>query len=245
MQRRNRRAQGARAALEERGLRGRRGMDRQRIVTEPYRDYDPIQPRGTNWRASFDGSSAPVIAARSRSRSSRSCSSKFGEHLHRHRRLRADLGLEVRRRGRAADLPARDGPLPRGEARGPEPEVAGVHPVPRRVRAVHARPPVADGARRDRRADPRRPRRARLLRDRRVAGLRPAAGARATSASSSTCSTCSRSGSSTAARSGARRACSGSAAAAARRRRLRPLRRHGARARRRHVRRVRPAAPRL
>ena len=39
---------------------------------------------------------------------------------------------------------------------GLEPVVAGVHPVPRRVRQAHARQPVADGARRDRRPDRRR-----------------------------------------------------------------------------------------
>ena len=43
LQGRDRRAQGARAALEEGGLRGRRGMDRTGIMSE-YRDYDPIQP---------------------------------------------------------------------------------------------------------------------------------------------------------------------------------------------------------
>ena len=41
--------------------------------------------------------------------------------------------------------------------------MAGLHPVPRRVRAVHAREPVADDTRRDRRPDPRRRRLARLL----------------------------------------------------------------------------------
>ena len=61
---------------------------------------------------------------------------------------------------------------------GLHPSVAGVHPVPRRVRQVHARQPVADGAGRDRGADPRRRRRARLSRRRRADGSRPADGAR-------------------------------------------------------------------
>jgi Molybdopterin converting factor, large subunit len=34
----------------KKSLRGRRGMDRARIVSE-YPDYNPIQPGGTNWRA--------------------------------------------------------------------------------------------------------------------------------------------------------------------------------------------------
>ena len=91
---------------------------------------------------------------------------KFGARLRRVRRLRADLGLAVRARRRPADLRPRDGPLARGQARGAEPVVAGLHPVPRRLRQAHARQPVADGAGRDRGADPRRRRRARLLRRR-------------------------------------------------------------------------------
>ena len=45
VQGRDRHAEGARAALEEGGLRGRRGMDRTRLMSDGYRDYDPIQPR--------------------------------------------------------------------------------------------------------------------------------------------------------------------------------------------------------
>ena len=84
--------------------------------------------------------------------------------------------------------------------------MAGVHPVPRRLREAHARQPVADGARRARRPDPRRARRARLLRRRPPHGSDLLQSRSPTSASSSTCSTCCRSGSSTAAPSGARRA---------------------------------------
>jgi Zn-dependent protease len=36
-------------------------MDRERIVSE-YRDYDPIQPHGTNWRAAFRRLIGPVVA---------------------------------------------------------------------------------------------------------------------------------------------------------------------------------------
>ena len=38
-------------------------MDRARLVTEPFtqRDYDPIQPRGTNWRGIFRKITAPLI----------------------------------------------------------------------------------------------------------------------------------------------------------------------------------------
>ena len=38
-------------------------MDRARLVTEPWmeRDYDPIQPRGTDWRGLFRKITAPII----------------------------------------------------------------------------------------------------------------------------------------------------------------------------------------
>jgi Zn-dependent protease len=38
-------------------------VDRTRLVTEPWmqRDYDPIQPRGTNWRAFFRKLTAPIV----------------------------------------------------------------------------------------------------------------------------------------------------------------------------------------
>jgi Zn-dependent protease len=36
-------------------------MDRERILSE-YRDYDPIQPHGTNWRAAFRRLIGPVVA---------------------------------------------------------------------------------------------------------------------------------------------------------------------------------------
>jgi Zn-dependent protease len=38
-------------------------MDRARLVTEPWmqRDYDPIQPRGTDWRGLFRKVTAPII----------------------------------------------------------------------------------------------------------------------------------------------------------------------------------------
>ena len=50
--RRDRRVEGAGAALEERGLRRRRRVDRPRLMSYPdgYRDYEPIHPRGTDWR---------------------------------------------------------------------------------------------------------------------------------------------------------------------------------------------------
>src|SRR3954454_23151574 len=75
VQGRDRRAQGAGAALEERGLRRRRGMDRTRVVSsedwepgewnppaEPERDYDPIHP-GTNWRKRLERIFGPLVAA--------------------------------------------------------------------------------------------------------------------------------------------------------------------------------------
>ena len=37
-------------------------MDRQRILSSEYRDYDPIQPHGTNWRGRFRKLVGPVIA---------------------------------------------------------------------------------------------------------------------------------------------------------------------------------------
>ena len=119
-----------------------------------------------DWRETIKRAFGPLIAGAIALAKFTFVIAKFGQHLHRGRLLRADLRLEVRGRVRAADPPARARPLPRGAARRARPEAAGVHPVPRRVRAVHARQPVADGARRDRRADPRRARRARLLRRR-------------------------------------------------------------------------------
>ena len=53
-------------------------------------------------------------------------------------------------------LRARARALHRGEARGAEPAAADVHAVPRRLRPVHARQPVADRAGRAGRADARR-----------------------------------------------------------------------------------------
>src|SRR6185503_19114465 len=43
----DRHAEGDDSALEERGLRGRRGMDRPRIMMDGYRDDRPIHPKGT------------------------------------------------------------------------------------------------------------------------------------------------------------------------------------------------------
>src|SRR5262249_14464528 len=60
---RDRHPQGRRAALEERGVRGRRRVGRVRLGTTPdYRAYEPIQPRGTNWRGLFRRLTAPLIA---------------------------------------------------------------------------------------------------------------------------------------------------------------------------------------
>ena len=181
-----------RAALEERGLRGRRGMDRTGVMTNDgdLRDYDPIQPRGTDWRGAPEELAGADRRGRDRAR----------EVVVRRWSSSATIFIAV---GAYAliwgwkfgvgvvllILVHETGPLPRGAARGAEPEAAGVHPVPRRVRAVHARQPVADRARRDRRPDPRRRRRARLLRDRPSRRARTCCSRSRTSASSSTCST--------------------------------------------------------
>src|SRR5207237_6228230 len=63
LQGRDRHPQGGRAALEERGVRGRRGVDRARLLMEPWmqRDYDPIQPRGTDWRGVLRKITAPIV----------------------------------------------------------------------------------------------------------------------------------------------------------------------------------------
>src|SRR5207253_3261166 len=63
VQGRDRRIEGARTALEERGLLGRRRMDREGIVSfDGERDYEPIQPRGTDWTGRIRKLVGPVIA---------------------------------------------------------------------------------------------------------------------------------------------------------------------------------------
>ena len=131
---------------------------------DPYaaHDYNPIQ-QGGDWRGKAAPARRPGRRRRDRPGQVDVRAGQVRQHLHRGRRLRAALRLEVRGRPRAADPAARAGPLHRGEARGPEPAAAGVHPVPPRVREVHARQPMADGAGRAGRPDARRRRVARLL----------------------------------------------------------------------------------
>src|SRR5439155_1589237 len=57
----DRHAQGDDSALEERGVRRRRRVDRERVVTD-YRDYRPVQPRGTDWKKIFQRIWAPIAA---------------------------------------------------------------------------------------------------------------------------------------------------------------------------------------
>src|SRR6478672_1711934 len=64
VQGRDRRAEGARATLEERGVRGRRGMDREGLVSDQdwEREYEPIQPRGTDWKERLKRIIGPIVA---------------------------------------------------------------------------------------------------------------------------------------------------------------------------------------
>ncbi len=110
------------------------------------------------------------------------------------RGLRADLGLAVRGRLRAAAARARDGSRDPASARGRRGLGADVHPLPRRrdLREVARRRRRGRGAGRARRPDPGHPR---DVDPARRSGSPPArsSGRRSpTSASSSTCSTCCR-----------------------------------------------------
>ena len=123
VQGRDRRAEGARAALEERGLRGRRRVDRAeaREPTATRRDppdctsqatthdsatREPLEPDRSRYepihRRLAQAALGPADRRRrrSRSRSSSFVLVKFCSDLHRRRGLRADLGLEVRGRRR-------------------------------------------------------------------------------------------------------------------------------------------------
>src|SRR4029079_11301505 len=58
----DRHVEGTGAALEERGLRGRRRVDRTRLMSEGYRDYAPIHPPGRDWRGALKRLFGPLVA---------------------------------------------------------------------------------------------------------------------------------------------------------------------------------------
>ena len=180
-------------ALEERGLRGRRRMDRARVMSA---------------QASDDSGGGIARAAHRRRRPWPAGSRSSSSSSSRSRVLRLVRELAVRARLRPADPRARARPLRRGEAAGAARHAADVHPVLRRVRhdaRTRARFAVAERARLAGRPVRRRSRRRRGLGGRHRLGTRAAGSSCSrTSASCSTRSTCFRSASSTEAPSGAR-----------------------------------------
>ena len=139
----------------------------QRLMSSDYRDYEPIHPRGRDWRGIFRRLFGPLVAGAI-------ALAKFSFVLIKFAGIFISVGLYTLFFGWKFAvgfvlliLLHEIGALHRGEARGAESEAARVHPVPRRVRPVHARESLADGAGRARRADRRRARVARLFPDRR------------------------------------------------------------------------------
>ena len=109
VQGRDRRAEGTRAALEERGLRRAAKNGSARAHEQPdfdLRDYRNPHPAARHRlaRAPAQAGRADRRGRRSRSRSGSFVARQVRDDLHRRRRLRADLGLEVRARARRADL---------------------------------------------------------------------------------------------------------------------------------------------
>ena len=69
------------------------------VPRDAERDYEPIQPRGTDWRGLLRKLAAPLVVLLGLAREAR-LAREVRRRLHRVRRLRADLGLEVRARRR-------------------------------------------------------------------------------------------------------------------------------------------------
>ncbi len=151
-------------------------MDRPRLLTARADDPnelmdDPLGPSATTSRSSLEAPTGAASSARSRRRSSSSsaCSLKLGS-LAKFAAIFVAFGGYALIWGWKFGLGVvvlifvhEMGHFLEAKREGLHPALAGVHPVPRRLRQVHARQPVADRARRARRADPRRARRARLL----------------------------------------------------------------------------------
>ena len=116
LQGRDRRAEAARAALEERGLRRRRRMDRAGIMSE-YRDYEPIQPQRRDWRETIKRAFGPLIAGAIALAKFTFVIAKAGSIFIAVGLYALFFGWWFARRHRAADPAARARSLPRGEAR--------------------------------------------------------------------------------------------------------------------------------
>ena len=117
------------------------------------RDYDPIHPRGRDWRGRCRRLFGPIIAGAIALAKFSFVLVKFGSIFLAVGLYMLFFGWQFAVGFVLLILLHELGPLPRGETRGPEPEAARVHPVPRRVREVHTREPLADGPDRARRAD--------------------------------------------------------------------------------------------
>ena len=135
---------------------------------QEWRQYEPIQPRGTDWRGFFRKLWAPIAAIGA-------FLAKFGVVLLKFKFLLLDVRvgrllrlarrLVVRDRARRAALRPRDGTRARGEATGPAGVRAGLHSLHGRLDLAEADAAqrLERGQARDRRADHRFRRRARAL----------------------------------------------------------------------------------
>ena len=150
---RDRRAEGACAALEERGLRRRRGMDRPRLVTtvdynapavrpwsrSPTRDYNPIQPRARTGVGRLRKLFGPLIAGAIALAKWSFVLVKFGSIFIAVGAYALIWGWKFGIGVVFLILVHEIGHYIEAKREGLAPEAAGLHPVPRRVREVHAR----------------------------------------------------------------------------------------------------------
>ena len=125
LQGRDRRIEGTRAALEEGGLRGRRGMDRTGLMSGDLdlRDYEPIQPRGTDWRGRIKRFVGPIAAGAIALAKFSFVLVKFSTIFIAVAAYALIWGWKFAIGLVAPDPAARDRPLRRGEARGLHPKL--------------------------------------------------------------------------------------------------------------------------
>ena len=157
VQGRDRRAEGACAALEEGGLRRRRRMDRTRLMSDDYRDYDPIHPRGRDWRGTLPPPLRPAGRRRDRAREVLVRARQVRQHLHRRRPLRALSSAGSSRSASCCLILLHElGHYIEAKREGLNPKLPVFIPFLGAYVQYTRGQPVADGARRARRPDPRR-----------------------------------------------------------------------------------------
>ena len=121
-------------ALEEGGLRRRRGMDRAEAHDRGIPQLRPDPAAGLRLAWALPQGVGPDRRHRGAHPEVRLCSAEVRIDLHRRRRLRAHLGLVVRHRLRASHPRPRARSLRRGAPPGPPPVSPGLYPLPRRLR---------------------------------------------------------------------------------------------------------------